>query len=636
MNYLRYIKICKNQREIFTGWFDFDLYAKRDKDDKLKEFGGRFAKYIDGFCTINLSLLNSFNSEYNFSSPIMFSGTISKGKIINKERSLPRFNISYNTVYEIWWEDNLLFCGSLKLSKSDSKSTIETVDEENNTEIIEKKIDETLLPKGIIKINKLKQLFAAIIDTKGFFKDEHIKLLQDESEINDFPIEELMHYGTFAPTETIIKRGKFSEHKIDHEAGYFNITYDNVEHNIEYILEKNNIIFNFNNEKYIFNGNSSHEMSKIFHINNESEIIDYYTFTGNLTSYMDGKLQSNSFINIKPKVSATAGCSKNLISITDIVKKESTIINLEEEKNKNIKKNSKKSYLDDLIGLNQVKEVFNLFENFSKYKNILKSKSDYLEPEKQSMHMVFKGNPGTGKTTVAKRVASLLYSYGMLPRNSCFVAHRNDLVAEYIGQTEAKVEKIIENAMGGVLFIDEAYMLDNEAENDYGRIALIQIMDAMETYKGELVIILAGYKEKMKNLLELNEGLASRIKWFLDFEDYSEEELGKILINFIEKNYYNINKNTMRIAKKALSFLQKELDKPKENKFKFGNGRGVLEFFEFMEISLASRMIKKDYNNMTLTELKTFSPEDVRYAKDAFMKKVLEVKDTAIGFQVCK
>ncbi|MCL2322990.1 MAG: AAA family ATPase, partial [Oscillospiraceae bacterium] len=482
---------------------------------------------------------------------------------------------------------------------------------------------------GNIDISMVKQLFASIIDDKNYYKFENIELLQGKDDIIDYSIEELMYKGTFSPKESVIKRGELYKKIIEYESGCFNIAFDDDEYFVDYTIENLNITLNYSDIKYVFDGNISNKKDTLTLNEKKARTISYFTFQGRLNIYIEDKLDSSSDIIISPNILVFPDSTRKLNNLTSIIKEKSHFVPIENDNSLD-----EISYLDDLVGLAEVKEVFSLFEKFSKYKKILRSKKEYIEPEKQSMHMVFKGNPGTGKTTVAKRVANLLYRYEILSKNNCIVVHRNDLVAEYIGQTETKVQRVIETAIGGVLFIDEAYMLDNESENDYGRIALIQIMNAMETYKDDLVIILAGYKEKMKKLLELNEGLASRIKWFLDFEDYNEDELSKILLTFIDKNLYKINKNTIREAKKALSFLQKELDKPRENKFKFGNGRGVLEFYELMEISLASRMISKDYENMTLDELMVFSIEDVKYAKRAFMKKVLKSENIgSIGFQ---
>jgi len=626
MQNLRYIKICKNQREIYSGWFDFDLYAKRDSEGRLIEFGGLFAEYINGFCTINLTFLNSFNAEYNIASQIMFSGTVLGGKIVYSEKLNDDPKINYSTTYEIWCDDALLFTGSMRLNRFNSELYVDSIDEDDGAEITEKRNESY---NGNIDISMVKQLFASIIDDKNYYKFENIELLQGKDDIIDYSIEELMYKGTFSPKESVIKRGELYKKIIEYESGCFNIAFDDDEYFVDYTIENLNITLNYSDIKYVFDGNISNKKDTLTLNEKKARTISYFTFQGRLNIYIEDKLDSSSDIIISPNILVFPDSTRKLNNLTSIIKEKSHFVPIENDNSLD-----EISYLDDLVGLAEVKEVFSLFEKFSKYKKILRSKKEYIEPEKQSMHMVFKGNPGTGKTTVAKRVANLLYRYEILSKNNCIVVHRNDLVAEYIGQTETKVQRVIETAIGGVLFIDEAYMLDNESENDYGRIALIQIMNAMETYKDDLVIILAGYKEKMKKLLELNEGLASRIKWFLDFEDYNEDELSKILLTFIDKNLYKINKNTIREAKKALSFLQKELDKPRENKFKFGNGRGVLEFYELMEISLASRMISKDYENMTLDELMVFSIEDVKYAKRAFMKKVLKSENIgSIGFQ---
>lgn len=631
MSYLRYVRICKNDKDIFIGWFNYDLYVKRNAQGNIEEFQGKFAKYIKGFCTIDISYLNSFNCEYNNGySALMFRGIVNKGKIVDIDEINIEEEINYNTNYEIWYNDTIIFSGSLKLNDCESDKYEENIDKEDISEIMEIKRKQEDDSNVNIKVNMKKQFFASLIDKNGYYS-ENIKLLENDKDFFYYEIEELMENGTFTPKDDYVKRGEIKQGILKYESGAFTLLKDNNEYYTNYIIENDNITLKYKNTTYIFNGTFTNKTEKIFINENINEgIINYFEFIGKLETYVGDELKSNSNIKIIPKILTRPNSVSKIKNLTKLTIKEKLVhegfVNVATEK----------VSLNDLIGLDEVKNTFNLLSNFAKYKKILKEKSQNNNlNEKQSMHMVFKGNPGTGKTTVAKRVANLLYQYGVISTNNCIVAHRNDLVAEYIGQTEAKVKNILDRANGGVLFIDEAYMLLNEAENDYGRIALIQIMNAMDLNMGNLVVILAGYKEKMKKLLELNEGLASRIKWFLDFEDYNEEELGKILIYFIEKYSYKISEKTYLYAKKTMFLLQNKLDNPKENTFKFGNGRGVREFYEFMEISLANRMVEKNSKSITLEELKTFDNEDVDYASEIFLKKALEDEyESLIGFKL--
>ena len=146
------------------------------------------------------------------------------------------------------------------------------------------------------------------------------------------------------------------------------------------------------------------------------------------------------------------------------------------------------------------------------------------------MHMVFTGNPGTGKTTIARVIAKILFDIGIIHENKLIEVERKDLVGEYQGKTAIKTFDVIDKAMGGVLFIDEAYSLSpkTSGNSDFGDEAIATLIKAMEDHKDQLVVIFAGYKDEMKTFIDSNPGIASRIGYTFDFKDYTPDELVKI------------------------------------------------------------------------------------------------------------
>ncbi|MBQ9347534.1 MAG: AAA family ATPase, partial [Oscillibacter sp.] len=192
--------------------------------------------------------------------------------------------------------------------------------------------------------------------------------------------------------------------------------------------------------------------------------------------------------------------------------------------------------LDGYIGLERVKQEVRSLVNLVKVHQ-LRRENGLPEPE-LSLHMVFTGNPGTGKTTVARIMARIYKSLGILSKGQLVEVDRSGLVAGYVGQTALKTAKAVESALGGVLFIDEAYALNGKGDNDFGQEAIDTVLKAMEDHRDDLVVIVAGYDELMDAFIHSNPGLESRFNRFLHFDDYTEEELLKIFQMRCDKGGY--------------------------------------------------------------------------------------------------
>lgn len=293
--------------------------------------------------------------------------------------------------------------------------------------------------------------------------------------------------------------------------------------------------------------------------------------------------------------------------------------------------------LDDLIGLQQLKEQFENFSNLMKYNNWRKKASDSNKDISINLHMAFLGNPGTGKTTVANRVGALLKEMNILEKGHVVVADRSTMVAGYIGQTANKVRELVTQALDGVLFIDEAYALYAGSENDFGHEALSTLISEMENNRGRLVVIFAGYKDKMDNLFKMNEGLNSRISYRFTFDDYTLEEKVEILKLSIQQNGYSIAPDALEAAKLLLTDISNLLDKSDENRYDFGNARGVRNFFEYMIQNIANRVgiITNGYTEKLPDDfsINEFTVDDLTGIRERFLTGVVINEPVQIGFK---
>jgi hypothetical protein len=240
--------------------------------------------------------------------------------------------------------------------------------------------------------------------------------------------------------------------------------------------------------------------------------------------------------------------------------------------------------LDQLIGLNRVKEEVRRLTNFLAVQQARKQHG--LREAGQTLHFVFTGNPGTGKTSVARIIAKILYGFGLLKTMKLVETDRSGLVGGYVGQTALKTDDVVKSAIDGTLFIDEAYMLsDVSGANDFGKEAINTLLKRMEDYRDRLTIIVAGYPELMKEFLQTNPGLQSRFTRFVHFEDYTVAELCRILWRFCKESDYTCEQNAL--ASFSLLFTLAHVARDE----KFGNGRYVRNVFEEVTSRHSQRLI---------------------------------------------
>ncbi len=263
-----------------------------------------------------------------------------------------------------------------------------------------------------------------------------------------------------------------------------------------------------------------------------------------------------------------------------------------------------KAELEGYIGLGSIKkEVNNLINMVTVYK--LRREHD-LPTVDLSLHMVFSGNPGTGKTMIARLMSRIYKCLGILSKGQLVEVDRSGLVAGYVGQTATKTSEVIKKAMGGVLFIDEAYTLNSSSENDFGQEAIDTILKAMEDNRDDLVVIVAGYDGLMDRFIHSNPGLESRFNRYLHFDDYTQEEMMGIFEMQCKKGCYTLTEE----AKEAVNEFIAESN---TNSISFGNARGVRNIFEMILVNQANRLAEAE--EITRESLMEITLDDVNRAR---------------------
>ncbi|MCL4113946.1 UNVERIFIED_CONTAM: hypothetical protein GTU68_065682 [Idotea baltica] len=286
------------------------------------------------------------------------------------------------------------------------------------------------------------------------------------------------------------------------------------------------------------------------------------------------------------------------------------------------------SDLESLIGLGTIKEKV---KDYTQYLSFLKLRQEkgFEDPQKINLHAVFTGNPGTGKTTVAKMLGKLYHKMGLLEKGHVHEVDRSDLVGEFIGQTAPKVKEAIKKASGGVLFIDEAYALTQGTGADYGREAVETILKRMEDQRGEFIVIAAGYPDNMKRFMESNPGLKSRFDKHFNFEDYKSGQLFEIAQLMLTGEDLTPDEAAEEHLRKYFKYCCEHKDKF------FGNARTVRKIIEEAVKHHDLRLAGMDPEARTPEMLKVLAFEDVEeFHPDR--DKLVGSGQNRIGFSVSR
>jgi len=231
-----------------------------------------------------------------------------------------------------------------------------------------------------------------------------------------------------------------------------------------------------------------------------------------------------------------------------------------------------------------------------------------MQAEALSLHMCFTGNPGTGKTTVAQRMADILHQLGYIRRNHVVTVSRDDLVGQYIGHTAPKTKEVLKKAMGGVLFIDEAYYLYRpENERDYGQEAIEILLQVMEDRRDDLVVILAGYKERMDIFFRSNPGMASRIAHHIDFPDYSADELFSISELMLARMHYRLSEEAVPVLR---DYIARRMVQPR-----FSNARSIRNALDRARLRQANRLFAGRGTKFARSALEVIEAEDIKQSR---------------------
>lgn len=278
--------------------------------------------------------------------------------------------------------------------------------------------------------------------------------------------------------------------------------------------------------------------------------------------------------------------------------------------------------LQELIGLTEVKNLLTQQIAFNKVNHLRKQHGIYNDTVNH--HLVFSGNPGTGKTEVARLYTKILFNNKIIQENKLVEVGRADLIGEYIGSTAPKVKKVFDDAKGSVLFIDEAYSLIPRHEKDYGHEAIATIIQEMENRRDEVLVIFAGYEDLMKEFLDINPGLSSRISREIRFEDYSSDELFAIIELMISRKQYQLKGDCKHKLYQHLSELERDSY--------FGNARYVRKLVDHIILYQAQRVINMEDSQLTsLENLSLVTLEDIENALESFGFSTQKLSRT-IGF----
>lgn len=316
--------------------------------------------------------------------------------------------------------------------------------------------------------------------------------------------------------------------------------------------------------------------------------------------------------------------NSNIISKEGLVltKEDFLTISTDEE---DIKCIDARKQLESLIGLNDLKAKIYEIIDYLKVQKLRKDKGLLTQPI--CLHMEFTGNPGTCKTTVARIIGKLFKEIGLLKKGDFYEVGREDLVAKYVGWTAKTVSAKVNEAIGSVLFIDEAYSLCEDRDGGYGDEAISTLIREMENHKEELVVIIAGYPNEMEQLINKNPGFKDRIAFKLNFPDYNPEELMEILKKFCAEEKYILAEDSMDYIEEKLQFIVENRD------INFGNGRFIRKLYERAKLAQAKRIIGEELNDKNMLII---NKSDIEEAVIDLIdeKKIKKIRNNRIGFAV--